>query len=133
MIAIYERISSTGQDLASQHQELEAWAKNQKEPVTWYRDTFTGKTMERPGMAKLLEDARKGKVSKIVVFRLDRLARNAKGLLTLFEDLKVYGVNFVSLREGIDFSTFTGKLVLTILAGVAEFETEVRAERVKAG
>ena len=47
--ALYERVSSRGQDLASQHADLDRWVKAQDGPVDWHRDTFTGKTMDRPG------------------------------------------------------------------------------------
>src|SRR5581483_2766908 len=104
MIAIYERVSSKTQDLASQHGELEAWAKG-KDGVQFYSDKFTGKTMERPGMTRLLADIRSGKVRTLVVWRLDRLGRTAKGLTALLDELTALRVNFVSLRDGIDLCT----------------------------
>ena len=53
-IAIYIRVSSKSQDTASQEPDLKRWAAGQSEPVVWYRDKFTGKTLDRPGMTKLL-------------------------------------------------------------------------------
>ena len=55
--------------------------------VRWYRDKFTGTTMDRPGFNRLLADVQAGKVARVVVWRLDRLGRTAKGLTALFEDL----------------------------------------------
>ena len=101
--------------------------------MQWYRDKFTGRTMQRPGMDKLLADVRKGKVGTIVVWRLDRLGRTAKGLTALFEELRELGVNLISLRDGVDLSTPAGRLMANVLASVAAYETEVRAERVLAG
>jgi DNA invertase Pin-like site-specific DNA recombinase len=73
------------------------------------------------------------KVSKVCVWRLDRLGRTIKGLLTLLDELQVLGVGFVSLREGFDVSTPAGRLMAGVLASVAAYETEVRKERQLAG
>lgn len=132
-IAIYERVSSKGQDFASQHDDLEEYASRAKQPVKWYSDKFTGKTMDRPGMNALLEDMRSGKVKTVVVYRLDRLGRTAAGLTTLFAEFVERKVNFVSLKDGIDLGTAAGKLMANVLASVAAFETEVRSERQAAG
>ena len=77
--AIYLRVSSKQQDHASQLPDLERWAAAHHGPVQWHRDKFTGKTMDRPGMHKLLDDLRAGKVERIVVWRLDRLGRTTRG------------------------------------------------------
>jgi DNA invertase Pin-like site-specific DNA recombinase len=99
----------------------------------WYRDKFTGKSMDRKGWNKLMEAVRAGKVSRIVCWRLDRLGRTAKGLTALFEELLERKVNLVSIRDGIDLNTAAGRLMANVLASVAQYETEVRAERVMAG
>ena len=135
-IAIYERISSRGQKLDSQHHDLETWARGQQansQALRWYRDTFTGKSMDRPAMMKLLADLRAGKVKAVVCWRLDRLGRTAKGLTALFDELVALKVNFLSLKDGIDLSTPAGRLIANVLASVAAYETEVRAERIAAG
>ncbi|MBL8794856.1 MAG: recombinase family protein [Planctomycetia bacterium] len=132
-IAVYVRVSSKQQDQRSQEPDLKRWAESQEGEVVWYRDKFTGKTMQRPGMDKLLADLKAGKVSTIVVWRLDRLGRTAKGLTALFEELRELNVNLVSLRDGVDLSTPAGRLMANVLASVAAYETEVRAERVLAG
>lgn len=133
-VGIYLRVSSTkGQETRSQEPDLQTWAKAQPDEVVWYRDRFTGTTMERPGLEKLLADVRSGKVSKVCVWRLDRLGRTAIGLLTLLDELQVLGVGFVSLREGFDLSTPAGRLMAGVLASVAAYETEVRKERQLAG
>ena len=131
--AIYCRVSSKSQDTASQETELKRYADGLSEDVVWYRDKFTGKTMDRPGWNKLATAIHKAKVSKVVVWRLDRLGRTAKGLTTLFDELPKCGVNLKSLRDGLDLNTPAGRLMANVLASVAQFETEVRAERVLAG
>ncbi|QOV87609.1 recombinase family protein [Humisphaera borealis] len=131
--AIYCRVSTKSQDTASQEPDLKRYADACGEAVTWYRDQFTGKTMERRGWNKLMEDVRLGKVSRIVCWRFDRLGRTAKGLTALFEELGERRVNLVSIKDGIDLHTATGRLMANVLASVAQYETEVRAERVRAG
>ena len=76
---------------------------------------------------------RAGNVTSIVVWRLDRLGRTASGLTALFDELLTRKVNLVSLKDGVDLSTPAGRLMANVLASVAQFETECRAERVKAG
>jgi DNA invertase Pin-like site-specific DNA recombinase len=131
--AIYVRVSSRDQSHASQLPDLERWLATHDGPVEWYRDSFTGKTLDRPAMRKLLDDLRAGRVSRVVIWRLDRLGRTARGLCQLFEELGEGKVDLVSLRDGFSLSSPSGRLQARILASVAEFETEIRAERVAAG
>jgi DNA invertase Pin-like site-specific DNA recombinase len=133
-IALYLRVSKgRGQDTASQTPDLKRWAAAQSEPATTYTDKATGKTMDRPGFARMMADAKAGKVKTIAVWRLDRLGRTAKGLVTLFDELRDLKVNLVSLKDGLDLATPAGRLMANVLASVAAYETEVRAERVHAG
>lgn len=132
-IAVYLRVSSRNQDTKSQEPDLTRWAKAQAQPIKWYRDKFTGKTMDRPGWNKLEEDLNVGKVSAVVVWRLDRLGRTARGLTALFSSLQERNVGLVSMKEGLDLSTPAGRLMAHVLASVAQYETEVRVERIVAG
>ncbi len=131
--AIYLRVSSKQQDHASQLPDLEKWESAHDGTVQWYKDKFSGKTMDRPGMDKLMSDLRAGKVERIVVWRLDRLGRTTKGLCSLFDELTDRKADLVSLRDGFSLASPAGRLHARILASVAEYETEVRAERVAAG
>lgn len=131
--AIYLRVSSKQQDHASQLPELERWTQAHDGTVLWFKDTFTGKTMNRPGMDSLLENLRAGKLDRIVVWRLDRLGRTTRGLCQLFDELRERKVDLVSLKDGFSLDSPAGRLHARILASVAEYETEVRAERVAAG
>jgi DNA invertase Pin-like site-specific DNA recombinase len=132
--AIYLRVSTRSQDAASQEPELKQWAHGHKDdPIRWYRDTFTGTTMERPGFNKLMADVNAGKVARVVVWRLDRLGRTAKGLTALFDDLLRLKVDLVSVKDGLDLETLAGRLMANVLASVAAYETEVRAARITAG
>ena len=132
-IAIYVRVSSKSQDQRSQLSDLEKWAGIQDGEIVWYKDKFTGKTMDRPGWNKLVAAMDAGKVSNVVVWRLDRLGRTAKGLTALFDDLYKKKIGLFSLRDSLDLSTPAGRLMANVLASVAAYETEVRAERVMAG
>jgi len=131
--AIYVRVSSNGQETKSREPDLRRWVAAHGAQVRWYRDTATGKTMERPGWTKPEAAIRQSKVSTVVVWRIDRLGRTAKGLTALFDELRARKVNLVSLRDGLDLSTPAGRLMSVVLAGVCAYETEVRGERVAAG
>jgi DNA invertase Pin-like site-specific DNA recombinase len=132
-IAVYLRVSSKTQDHRAQQPDLERWAAAQDLPVVWYKDKASGKSMQRPGWAKLERDMQAGKVSTIVAWRIDRLGRTARGLTQLFDELIARKVNLVSMKDGLDLSTPAGRLTANVLASMAQFETEVRAERVRAG
>ncbi len=134
--AIYSRVSTRKQDNRSQDVDLKAWAEAHEakgEIIRWYRDKHTGTSFERPGWEKLWADVLAGKIKRIAIWRLDRLGRTAGPLITLLDELDRLGVRLVSLRDGFDPSTPTGRLTRNVLASVAQFETEVRRERQMAG
>jgi len=134
-IAVYLRVSTRRQDTRSQEPDLKRWldAFANGSEVRWYRDHATGKSMDRPGWKKLDAELDGGNVSQVVVWRLDRLGRTASGLTALFEKLVSRRVGLVSLKDGFDLSTAAGRLMANLLASVASFELELRAERVLAG
>ncbi len=132
--ALYIRVSTDKQLHRSQLADLKRWqASNPEAQVREYRDKASGKSMDRPGWNKLWSDVEAGKVERIVVWRLDRLGRTAAGLCTLFEGLQERRVGLVSIRDSLDLSTASGRLMANVLASVAAYETEVRAERIRAG
>ena len=105
----------------------------QDQPIRWYKDKFTGKSMDRPAWGRLQAAIDATEVSAVVVWRLDRLGRTAKGLTSLFHNLREKKINLISLKDGLDLGTAAGRLMANVLASVAQFETEVRAERILAG
>ena len=131
--AIYLRVSSKQQDFQSQEADLKRYVASLEGEVVWYRDKFTGKTMDRPAWSKMERAMQAGKVTAIACWRLDRLGRTAKGLTSLFDDLHKSGVNLVSLKDGVNLETPAGRMIANVLASLAQYETEVRAERVLAG
>jgi DNA invertase Pin-like site-specific DNA recombinase len=132
-VGVYVRVSTTGQDVASQQPDLQKWVDAQDRPVEWYTDQATGKNMDRPGWKRLEGDIRGGMVDTVVVWRMDRLGRSATGLSALFDWFVAKKINLISLKDGLDLSTAAGRLMANVLASVAQYETEVRGERVKAG
>jgi DNA invertase Pin-like site-specific DNA recombinase len=134
--AIYVRVSSNSQDIRSQEPDLKRWIESQGKElgvVQWFIDKHTGKTMDRPKWNKLQSAIENNMVSRLVVWRLDRLGRTASGLTKLFEECHARKVRLVSLKDNLDLETSSGRLMANVLASVASFETELRAERVKAG
>ncbi len=134
-IAIYVRVSTAAQDQRSQLPDLRRWvaAYADGQPVKWYQDKASGKSMDRPGWHKLTEAMRAGSVSRVVCWRLDRLGRTASGLTTLFDELHHRKVGLVSVRDGVDLATPAGRLMANVIASVACYENEVRSERIVAG
>lgn len=133
--AIYARVSTLRQDLRSQLPDLESWARTFGAgcEVQWFTDKASGLDLDRPAWHELEVAYRTGRVGRIVIWRLDRLGRSSSGLTALFDELRRLGIALVSVREGFDLATPAGAMVATILASVAQHETEVRAERQAAG
>ena len=133
--AIYARVSTLDQEPENQLQELRRYVHARSWPaaVEYVDHGVSGARDRRPALDRLIKDARRRRVDVLVVWRLDRLGRNLKHLVTLLDELQALGVAFVSLGEGIDCTTPAGRLQLHILAALAEFERSRIAERVKAG
>lgn len=132
--AIYARVSTFDQEPENQLRELRRYVEARGWMGTEFVDRgVSGAKDKRPALDALLADARRRRFDVLVCWRLDRLGRNLRHLVTLLEDLHSVGVAFVSLGEGIDCTTPAGKLQLHILAALAEFERERIRERVLAG
>jgi DNA invertase Pin-like site-specific DNA recombinase len=93
----------------------------------------SGSTDKRPALDALIRDAKRRRFDLLVCWRLDRLGRNLRHLVTLIDELSAVGVGFASLGEGIDTQTPAGRLQLHVLAALAEFERGRIRERVVAG
>ena len=132
--AIYARVSTFDQEPENQLQELRRYVEARGWTGTEYIDKgVSGAKDSRPALDTLVRDAKRRKFDTLIVWRLDRLGRNLKHLITLLEELQAMGVAFVSLHKGIDATTPAGKLQMHILGAIAEFERARIAERVKAG
>ncbi len=132
--AIYARVSTFEQEPENQLQEIRRYTAARGWTAHEYVDRgVSGAKDRRPALDQLLADARRRRFDVVVCWRLDRLGRNLKHLITLLEELQTLGVAFVSLAEGIDATTAAGKLQMHILGAIAEFERERIRERVLAG
>jgi len=134
--ALYARVSTTdkGQDSDLQLQELREYATRRGWAAQEYVDDgVSGAATKRPALDELLRAARSRKVDTIIVWRLDRLGRSLSHLLAMLNEFESLGVKFISLRENIDMSTPTGRLMAHLLGAFAEFEREIIRERVRAG
>jgi DNA invertase Pin-like site-specific DNA recombinase len=133
-VAIYTRVSTGDQNADLQKNELTEYCQWRKmEIAEAYSDVMSGAKDKRPALDRLMSDARRGKFDVVAVWRFDRFARSTSHLLRALEEFQSLSVDFVSLREAIDTSTPTGKMVFTILASVAELERSTIRERVMAG
>ena len=131
--ALYSRVSTGLQHCENQSAELQRYASERGFTMLEYSDTISGATDKRPGLDMLLGDARRRRFDTVVVWALDRAGRNLKHLITLIEELHELGIAFVSLREGLDLSTASGRLQFHVLASLAAFERERLRERTIAG
>ena len=94
---------------------------------------MSGAKDRRPGLDRLLLDARRAKINVVVCWALDRIGRDLKHLLAVLEDLQSLNIPFVSLKEGLDLGSASGRLQLAILAALSQFERERLRERTVAG
>ena len=126
MIIGYARISTADQVFDLQLDALKTAGVQQV-----HKDIASGAKTDRPGLDKLLSVVRPGDI--VVVWKLDRLGRSLKHLITLIDEFHQRGINFRSLSEGIDTRTPAGKMVFQIFGAVAEFERSLIVERTNAG
>ena len=122
----YARVSTQDQNLTLQKTALkEAGCER------IYEDMISGRKADRPGLGQALEQLRPG--DTLVVWKLDRLGRSLKQLITLVGDLSAQGVNFRSLTDNIDTTTPGGRFFFHVMASLAEMERELIIERTRAG
>ena len=122
----YARVSTAHQSL---DQQMDALTAAGVDGTRVYTDKLSGTStrQQRPGLAALLDYARQG--DAIVVVGIDRLGRNAAEVMTTIRDLGERGIVLRSLREGIDTSNASGRMVAGVLASLAELELELGRER----
>lgn len=123
----YARVSTRKQ---STDQQIDALVAAGVDPDRIYSDVLSGAKHDRPGLTALLDYAREDDV--IVVVALDRLGRSLSHMVQTISDLQERKINLRSLREGIDFSTATGRLQAAIFSAMAEYERELIRERAAA-
>lgn len=134
-IAIYTRVSTHDQNPEMQLAEIREYASRRGWIVAGeYSDVgVSGSKESRPELNRMILDAHARRFDAIVVWKLDRLGRSLRHLVITIEDLAAYGVTLVSLRDNLDLSTPSGRLMMHLLGAMAEFERELIRERVTAG
>jgi DNA invertase Pin-like site-specific DNA recombinase len=136
-VAIYARVSTAnnGQDPTVQTRELREYCERRGwEIADQFIDTgVSGSKDSRPGLNRMMADARRRKFDVVLVYRYDRFARSLRQLVNALSEFDALGIHFVSLHEGVDTSTPNGRLVFGIFASIAEFERELIRSRVRSG
>jgi DNA invertase Pin-like site-specific DNA recombinase len=133
-VAIYLRVSTQDQSTDLQRSELMFYVKARGwDLIEIYEDKATGTNKNRPLLKELMHDASSRKFDIVLCWKLDRFARSLKDLITMLQELTELGVDFVSLKDQIDLTTASGRLMLHIIGAFGEFEASLIRERVRAG
>jgi len=143
-VAIYIRVSTQeqkidGYGLEAQEKHLNDYVEKnetlglQTKKQWLYTDVHTGSDLNREGLNRLREDVRAGKYDAVLVWKIDRLSRSLKHLLTIFEEFQKHEVSFISIQENIDFRGPIGNLIFQIFGAIAQFERELIKGRTQMG
>jgi len=135
-VGIYARVSTLiGQSPEMQLAELREYASRRSwEIYDEYVDSgVSGSKESRPELNRLMSDVHLRRFDIVLCWKVDRFGRSLKHLVNALADLDSYGVAFVSLRDNLDLSTPSGRLMFQIIGAMAEFERSLIQERVRAG
>ncbi|HZS38614.1 MAG TPA: recombinase family protein, partial [Polyangia bacterium] len=135
--ATYHRVSTLDQDATNARDELRSAAIGRGFSVALeIEEKGSGARNDRPGLARVLEAARRGEVTAVFVWKLDRFGRSALDLLANIQALEDAGCRFIAITQGIDIKPDgdpMSRLLLTLLAAIAEYERELIRERTRLG
>ena len=135
--AIYARVSTSnnGQDPTMQTRELEEYCQRRGWELTgcYVDNGISGSRESRPELDRLMTDARQRKLDVVLVWKLDRFGRSLKHLVNALAEFEALGITFASLKDNLDLSTPSGRLMFQIIGAMAEFEKSLIQERVRAG
>jgi DNA invertase Pin-like site-specific DNA recombinase len=133
--ALYCRVSTIDQHPETQLIDLRQFAANKGfQIVGEYTDHgYCGARARRPGLDRMMDDARRHRFDVVVVWSCDRLARSTKHLLQVLDELNGFGIQFLSQREAIDTDGPLGRAIIVIISAIAELERSLIIERVRAG
>jgi len=132
-----EGLEQSFNSLDAQREACEAFILSQREegwkalPARYDDGGYSGGTMERPALQRLLADVEAGKVNVIVVYKVDRLTRSLADFAKIVEALDRHGVSFVSVTQQFNTTSSMGRLTLNVLLSFAQFEREVTGERIR--
>ena len=129
--AVYIRVSSPkGQKTDSQWAELEAWLKRHRlKGVQWFEDRDSATNMQREAFQQVQAAIFAGKITTVIVWKLDRLARSLKEGVNVLADWCKRGVRVIAITQQIDLSGPVGHLIASLLFGIAEMELQHSKER----
>lgn len=130
-VAIYCRVSTEGQELEQQIEACKKFCEYKNFDYNLFSDVGSGKNFKRVNFLEMLSRIRKLEYGGIVVFRFDRLGRNAREVVTLFEEFENKGIQVFSLNENIDTTSPIGRAVRDIIIRLAQLERENIAEATK--
>jgi len=137
LVALYARISkeNMGQDIERQIYDVREYCSRAGYTIVeeYLDEGFARTTRNRPALDRLIKDARQRKFRLVVSDELSRFAGNPALLMTLLEELKLWNVHLVSVKEGIDTSNVMGELVATLLSAISKMEIYNISHRVKSG
>jgi DNA invertase Pin-like site-specific DNA recombinase len=133
--ALYCRCSTNHQTVDTQLDELRraATARGWEVVGEFVDEAVSGGTRNRPQLDRLMQAARRGEISAILVQRFDRFARSTQHLLSALEEFRCLNVSFTSLHENIDTASPSGKLLFVLIAAISEFEKSLINERIASG
>ncbi len=136
MIGCYCRVSTSRQKNDSQRAEISRWLRGSSIPadaVVWFEDKETGKTLKRPGFDRLKQAIFEGRIKTVIVWKLDRISRRQREGINLLADWCDRGIRVVVVTQQIDLTGAVGRMVASVMFGLAEIELEYRRERQAAG
>ena len=136
MMACYCRVSTRRQKTESQKVDILRWLTGHAVPpaaVQWFEDVDSGTTLKRPAFARMQQGIFTGTIKTVVVWKLDRISRRQREGVNLLADWCERGVRVVVITQQLDLSGAVGRLVASVLFGLAEIEQEYRRERQAAG
>ncbi len=135
-VALYARVSTlNNQDPEMQLSELREYAAHRGWQIVeeFTNQGVSGCKESRPALNRLMADACRRRFDAILVWKIDRFGRSLKHLVNALAELAALGVAFISLRDNLDLSTPSGRLMFQIIGAMAEFERALIQERVRAG
>lgn len=135
--ALYVRVSTANKQdkgLDSQEKALIEYCRNHGiTDFKIYPDKLTGGTLDRPALLRMQQDIFRGRVSTVVVWKLDRLSRSLKDGIGLLVDWLEHGIRIVAVAQQFDFNGAVGQLIASVLLGVAQMERENIRENISRG
>jgi DNA invertase Pin-like site-specific DNA recombinase len=136
-VALYARVSTLNhhQDPEMQLRELREFCARRGWAITgeYIDQGQSGSKDRRPALDRLMDAARSRQIDVVIVWKLDRWGRSLKHIVNSLADLESLGVSFISLRDNLDLTTASGRMLMQIIGVMAEFERSLIQERVRAG